>query len=426
MSQPTGTESPRPPEPGRLWRNRDYLLLWGGQTASAVGSSMSTFVFPILGYALTGAATQAALTGTAYLVGSVATRLPAGALVDRWNRRVVMAAAAGGGTVLYGAVVTDLLLGHLTLVHLLVAALLTGVAAAFLEPAEHAAVREVVPPEGLPAALSQNEARQHAARLLGPPVGGVLFVLARWLPFLADAVSYLAAIVAVLLVRAPLAAPEQASRRPRMLPEITEGLRFLMSRSFFRAVAASATVMNFAMAGLFVVLTLKLLEAGVQPGAIGVIETVGAVAGIAGASVAPFLLKRVPSGRIVTLGCLLLPAGLAPMALTNAVPVVAALLAVAMVGIPAINAATFSYLLAVTPGRLQGRVNAGLMFLASAVAPAGPLVGGFLLARLGGPTAVVVIAAVMLVGVLALAANGEVRRLPTPDAWETGADAAAA
>jgi MFS family permease len=414
------------PSSPRLWRNRDYLTLWTGQTISAVGSSMSTFVFPIAGYALTGSTTQAALAGTSYLVGSVATRLPAGALVDRWNRRVVMAVSAGGGALLYGALVADILLGRLTLLHLLVVALLTGVAAAFLEPAESAAVREVVPTEQLPAALSQNEARQHAARLVGPPVGGLLYAAARWMPFLADAVSYLVAAAAVLTVRSPLAAPERGPQRTRILGEVTEGLRFLMSRSFFRAVAASATLINFAITALFLVLTLKLLRAGVHPAAIGVIETVGAVAGIAGAVVAPFLVRRVPSGRIVALGCLLLPAGLAPMALTNNVAVISGLLAVAMVGVPAINSATFSYLLAVTPDRMQGRVSSGLMFSATAVQPAGPLVGGFLLGWLGGSYAMLITAALMGLGVLALATNPDVRRLPTPDRWDTASEPSAA
>lgn len=415
-----------PPASPRLWRNRDYLTLWTGQTISAVGSSMSTFVFPIAGYALTGSTTQAALAGTSYLVGSVATRLPAGALVDRWNRRVVMAVSAGGGALLYGALMADILLGRLTLLHLLVVALLTGVAAAFLEPAESAAVREVVPTEQLPTALSQNEARQHAARLVGPPVGGLLYAAARWMPFLADAVSYLVAAAAVLTIRSPLAAPERGPRHTRILGEVTEGLRFLMSRSFFRAVAASATLINFAITALFLVLTLKLLRAGVHPAAIGVIETVGAIAGIAGAVVAPFLVRRVPSGRIVALGCLLLPAGLAPMALTNNVAVISGLLAVAMVGVPAINSATFSYLLAVTPDRMQGRVSSGLMFSATAVQPAGPLVGGFLLGWLGGPYAMLITAALMGLGVLALATNRDVRRLPTPDRWDTASQPSAA
>lgn len=409
-----------------LWRNRDFMILWSGETVSALGSSMSAFVYPIVGYSLTGSTTEAALAGTSYLLGGAATRLPAGALVDRWHRKRVMLLSAGAGALLYGVLATTMILGDLTLAHLLVTALLTGVARAFFDPAEAAAVRQVVPAQQLPAALSQNEARQHAASLVGPPAGGVLYAVARWAPFLADALSYLVTLAGLLLLRSALRAPEGRSGPTTLRRDIGEGLRFLLSRPFFRAVAISATLMNFAVAALFLVLTLKLLRAGVHPAAIGGIEAVGAVAGIGGAVLAPLLIRRVPTGRLVVAGCVLLLTGLAPMAFTNNVALIGGLLAVALVGLPSINAATYSYLVAVTPDRLQGRVNSGLMFSATAVQPAGPVVGGFLLALVGGVPAMLATTAVMAVGVLALALNGEVRRLPVPARWDTATAAEAA
>src|SRR5579859_2206674 len=73
-----------------LWRNRDYLLLWGGQVISMTGSQVSQLVFPLLILALTHSPAQtgiaAALQSLPYLILS----LPAGALVDRWNRKRVM------------------------------------------------------------------------------------------------------------------------------------------------------------------------------------------------------------------------------------------------------------------------------------------------------------------------------------------------
>jgi MFS family permease len=407
----------------RLWRNRDFMFLWTGETISALGSSMSSFVYPIVGYSLTGSATEAALAGTSYLLGGVTTRLPAGALVDRWNRKVTMALSAAAGMLLYGTLAAAMVLGRLTLTHLLVTAFLTGVARAFFEPAEAAAVRRVVPAGQLPAALSQNEARQHAARLVGPPAGGLLYAVARWLPFLADAVSYAATLVAVLLLRSPLRAPEGRPGPATIRRDVAEGLRFLLSRSFFRAVAISATLINFAVTALFLVLTLKLLRAGVHPAAIGSIETIGAVAGIAGAVLAPALVRRVPTGRLVVAGCVPMLVGLAPMAFTDDVLLIGGLLAVALLCLPAINAAIYAYLLAITPDRLQGRVNAGLMFSSTAAQPAGPMVGGFLLALFGGLPAMLLVTAVMAVGVLALALNPEVRRLPSPAQWDTAAPA---
>ena len=84
-----------------------------------------------------------------------------------------------------------------------------------------------------------------------------------------------------------------------------------------------------------------------------------------------------------------------------------------------VNAAIDSYLIAVTTDRLQGRVDSGLGFTTSVLQPAGPLVGGLLLAQIGGKSAMLATAGLMAAGVLVLAASTEVRRLPTPDRWDT-------
>src|SRR5438309_6924120 len=79
-----------PPTTTRLSGNRDFGILWLGDMASELGSAMSMLVFPLLGYALTGSTTQAALATTAYYAGGTVVRLPVGALVDRWSRRRVL------------------------------------------------------------------------------------------------------------------------------------------------------------------------------------------------------------------------------------------------------------------------------------------------------------------------------------------------
>ena len=401
-----------------LWRNRDFMLLWTGGTLSAIGSSMSMFLFPIVGYAVTGSAMQAALTGTCYMVGSVTIQLPAGALVDRWSRRRVMVISAGTGAILYTALAITLVADVVTLPVILGVAALTGVVSVVFGPAETAAVRQVVPTGQLPTALSQNQARQFAASLVGPPLGGALYAVKAWVPFLTDALTYAIAALTTSAIRHPLGRPDRETQHTTIRADIVEGLRFLLSRGVFRAIVASAVLINFAAVAMFLVLALKLFQAGVAPAAIGSIEAIAAVAGIGGAIVAPWLISRVPTGRIVLLACVVIPLAVAPMALTNNVAVLGGLLAAAFVGLPSVNAAIDSYLIAVTPDRLQGRVDSGLGFATSVLQPAGPLVGGFLLAQIGGKAAMLTTAGLMAAGVLVLAASTEVRRLPTPDRWD--------
>ncbi|MGH3447507.1 MAG: MFS transporter, partial [Nocardioidaceae bacterium] len=171
----------------------------------------------------------------------------------------------------------------------------------FFTPAETAAIKQVVAPRQLPTAFSQNEARQHLASLVGPPVAGALYAVTRWVPFLADAVSFGLSTLAISRIQTRLPAPERLEKSTSgMRQEIAEGLRFLWSSAVLRAIVLFACVINFASSALFLVLTLKLLRAGIHPATIGVVDTIGAVAGILGAVAAPLLIKRVPTGPLST------------------------------------------------------------------------------------------------------------------------------
>ncbi len=138
--------------------------------------------------------------------------LPAGVLADRIDRRLLMRTASGAGVVLYTSLAVAGALGVLTVPHLAVVALLTGVAGGIAAPAEISAIRSVVRPEELSTALSQSQARQHIATLVGGPLGGILYAVTRWLPFAFDAVSFAVYWLVLGRLRTDLSAP----RRPRV------------------------------------------------------------------------------------------------------------------------------------------------------------------------------------------------------------------
>jgi MFS family permease len=191
----------------------------------------------------------------------------------------------------------------------------------------------------------------------------------------------------------------------------------LVSRGFLRAFVAFAALANLAAEVLFIIVTLKLLEAGVHPAAIGLIDTIGAVAGILGSLVAPALIRRVPTGALAIVTSLLIVVSVVPMAFTNNVLLIGGLLAVALFGNPAGNAAISSYMVATTPDRLQGRTQAALVFCVTVLQPLGPVIGGALMALWGGPPAMLVAAGLLGLAVLPLVVSRETRRLPTPDRW---------
>jgi MFS family permease len=177
------------------------MLLWSGQVVSAVGSEITYVAYPLLVLALTHSPAKAGLTGFCVTVPWLLFTLPAGALVDRWDRKRVMIAADAGRALALASVALALWLDRLTFVQILIAATIEGTLFVFFFVGERAALRNVVPAEQMTTAMAQNEARFFGASLVGSPIGGALFGLGRAVPFLVDAISYLASTVGLLLIR---------------------------------------------------------------------------------------------------------------------------------------------------------------------------------------------------------------------------------
>src|SRR3954465_10888967 len=112
-----------------LSRNHDFTVLWVGQTISELGTRVSMFVLPLVTFAVTGSALLAGVAGGLELLGTALALLPGGLLADRVHRGRVMRAAAGVGVLLYASLVVAGVLGALTVAHLFVVGVLTGVCA---------------------------------------------------------------------------------------------------------------------------------------------------------------------------------------------------------------------------------------------------------------------------------------------------------
>lgn len=402
-----------------LARNRDFTVLWVGETISTLGSRMSLFAFPLVGYALSGSAMVAALAEAAHLAGLSATLLPAGVLVDRFDRRRLMTLASGSGALLYLSLAVAGVLGVLTVPHLVAVALLTGVGAGVFGPAQTSAIRSVVATDDLPTALSQNQAREHVAGLVGAPLGGALYAVARWLPFAVDAVTYAVSCLTLSRIRTTLApTPRPGGRRP-VRKDLAEGIGFVLRRPFFRVMLTWAALANLVTNALFFAALLRMLEAGHHPATIGLVETGAAAGGIVGAALAPYLIDRLATGRLTVLIAWAQALPVLPLIWWDGPLAVGGCLFVLMLLNPAGNAGIGAYRIAVTPASLQGRVAASSAFVAMSVMAFAPLLGGFLLEHYGGATAIGAMAAACLGLAALLTLSRSIRSVPRPRDWVT-------
>ncbi|MFE4830659.1 MFS transporter [Streptomyces sp. NPDC056672] len=393
-----------------LHRNRDFMLLWSGSAVSIVGSTASTVAYPLLVLALTGSASDAGIAGFFALLPTLLFQLPAGALVDRWNRKRLMIWCDVLRCVGAASIVAALALGELRLAHILLVGFAEGTLSVFYGLAAHAAVPNVVGPGQLRQALSRNEARGRAATMLGTPLGGILFGVGRSVPFLLDAVSYLAALVTLLFVRKDFEAERTTRRTGGMASQVWEGLVWLKDQPFVRATTLLVAGSNFLFRALFLIVIVMATAAGASSAGIGVMVGAAGAGGVLGSLTATWF------GRRFSLAALVIGANWVWAVLMGVivyaddlVVLTAAYAAMWFVG-PVWNVAVGSYQLAITPDRLRGRVLAATSMLSAGALPIGALVGGLLLDAVGPRRAAAALAVWMVLLACAATFSRSVRR----------------
>lgn len=396
-------------------RSHDFTVLWVGQTMSELGNQMSLFVFPLVAWQISHSAIATSLAGASSMTGSLIALLPAGVIADRVDGKRVMRAASAIGGIAFASLVIAGLLDHLTVAHLIAAGFIGGACAGTFAPTETAAIRAVVPEESLPTALSQNQAREHVASLLGGPAGGVLLAVARWLPFVVDAASYVASWL--LLGRLHTDLSPRARSQERIRDQLREGFTFIWRRPFFRTLTIWAALVNLTVNALFFLAILRLIQGGFHPTTIGLTEAATGACGILGAIAAPWLIRRFATGRLtVVIAWSFLPLSIPLIWFNNPIAVIVAMGGTILLN-PAGNAGIGAYRMRRTPIELQGRVAAATRFASWSAMPLGPVLAGLLLSQFGGAQAVIMLLVATAAVALIVTLSSEVRSIPRPDQW---------
>ncbi|MDO9283467.1 MAG: MFS transporter [Aquabacterium sp.] len=405
-SAPAGPAATLPP----LWRQREYMLLWGGQVVSALGSHASGIVVPLLILAMTGSPSAAGLATALGIVPYIVLSLPVGVWVDRWNRQRVMIVCDLGRAAVSASVLVALLFDALTLGHLYAVALLQGTLMVFFNLAEVAALPKVVATAQLPHAIGQNQAGHSGAAIAGPALGTwLLQQLGRAWPFAVDTASYLVSALAIWRLRTPLtAAPTTAPRNLRA--EMMVGLRWLWWQPLVRHMAAITCLSNFVSAAvpLLLIVLAKDLRAGEAQ--IGLIFSAGGIGGLLGALSGSWFARRLRFGQVIA-GTLAVQALMLPLLVCMPGPqALGAVFAVYMFCGPLYNVVQLSRRLAMIPDGLQGRVNSAFRLAANLLYPVGAGLCGLLAEHVGTGWTVAVFGTVMAALALVAALDRVIRR----------------
>ncbi len=392
-----------------LWRNRDYLLLWSGQAVSSLGTQASQLALPLLVLALTGSPAQAGFVTALRTIPYLFLSLPAGALVDRWNRKRVMILCDLGRAVILGSIPLVGALGYLTVIQLYLVSLLEGTLFVFFNLAETACLPRVVPQEQLPTATAWNEGMENTALLLGPPLGGLLYQIGQMLPFLADAISYVCSALSLCWIRVTFQ-QERIVRRRKLHREIGEGLHWLWQQPLIRAMALLGGGFNFVFAGQTLLVIVLARQQHAAPLAIGFIFAIAGVGGILGALAGPFFQRRFSFGQVILSACWLYAFLWALYVFGPSLIILAAITTGFFFISPIYDVVQLSYRLALIPDLLQGRVNSAFRLIMYCLMALGQALTGVLLQRFGAVPTVLIFGIGLLLLALGATLNAPIRQ----------------
>lgn len=392
-----------------LWRNRDYLLLWSGQAVSSFGSQITSLTFPLLVLALTGSPAQAGLVGALRALPFALLSLPAGALIDRWDRRRTMIWCDSGRVLALGSVPLALAFGRLGLVQLGLVSLIEGCLFLFFNLAESSCLPRVVGKGQLPNALAQNQLTDSLAQLVGPSLGGALYGLGRALPFGLDALSYALSLLSLFFIRTPLQ-EERATETGRLRDEMREGLGWLWRQGILRLVALATGGLMVCSVGYPLIMIVLGERIGATPFELGLIFAGGGAGSIIGGLITPWLQRRFRFGPLLIGAAWVWAITWLFFLFAPNVPALVLANAASFVVVPVYTITQYRYRLAATPDRLQGRTNAIFRLIVWGSQPLGVALAGVMLERLGPDRTIWLLFVPQMLLALAITGHAGLRR----------------
>jgi len=375
---------------GGLWRHPDFVKLWSAETVSQFGTQFTQLALPLVAIDVLKVSPfkVAALTAIEF-APFLLVSLPAGVWVDRLPRRPILVIGDLSRALLLASVPVAYWLDALTLGQLYVVGFLVGIATVFFDVAYQSYLPSLVERQQLIDGNAKLEISRAGAQLGGPGLAGIVIDFLRAPVALAfDALSFVGSALFIFSIRKAENAARTAEPRRRMREELGEGLRYVLGHPFLKNIAACTALFNlFGNMGFAVLLVFARRDLHLTPLAIGLGFTLSNVGPLLAAFNAHRISSRLGVGTTIITASVLggpmfllipfAPHGNAALALLIPVFVIGGLSNVIY------NVTQISLRQAITPERIQGRMNSVMRFIVWGTIPLGAVVGGVLANSIG-------------------------------------------
>ncbi len=385
-------------------RHRDYRLFWTGAVVSLVGTWMQATAQSYLVWELTRSPLATTLTTLFFSLPSTVLSLVGGAIADRMDRRRLVFATQTMFTV-QAAIMTALAFaGQIQVWHIYLLALFSGTVMAVDAPARQSMVPSMVDRDDLSNAIALNSTAFNGARVIGPPLAGLVYAAAgpAWC-FLLNTVSFLAILYPLAIIRPR---PMELGPRRAVWHQVREGLNYSRRHALILALLLMVALVGtfaFTYVVLMPVIASRVLgggprENGFLIGSAGVGATLGAL------TVATIGNPRRP-GKVIAGFGLAGALGLVAFSLSRDLLLTMVLTACTAGAIMAFLATCNSTIQAYTPDPLRGRIMSLYTLALIGSGPLNALLAGALANRLGAPLAIAISGSLMAVSVVLIASR---------------------
>jgi MFS family permease len=381
----------------RALRHRNYRLFFGGQSISLIGTWITRIATSWLVYRLTGSELLLGVVSFAGQIPMLILAPFAGVFVDRWDRHRMLVVTQILSALQSLALAVLTLMKIINVTEVIVLQVVQGVINSFDTPARQAFVVEMVTDrEDLPNAIALNSSMFNASRILGPSIGGVLIAAVGegWC-FMADAISYVAVIISLLLMNVLRVQRERGEET--MFDELNVGVRYVAKSVPVRTLlilVAIVSTMGMPYAILMPAIAASVLHGG--PHTLGILMTAAGAGALAGTFYLASRKTVLGLGRVIIAATVILSAGLIAFSFTKSLAI--ALLALPLVGAGMMlqSASTNTILQTVVNEDLRGRVMAFYTVAILGTQPLGSLVAGIVADHIGAQHTILVGAVICL------------------------------
>jgi MFS family permease len=409
---------------GRLWRHPDFLRLWAGDTVSQFGSQVTLLAVPTVAILVLRAGPfQVGVLSALEFLAFPTLGLVAGVYADRLRRRPIMIVCDLGRMLALGSIPVAFLVNALTIEQLYIVALVTGIFTVFFDVSYQSYLPALIDRPNLVEGNTKLEISRSVAQVSGPAMAGFLI---QWIggakAVAVDALSFLVSAVALSAIKKPepQPRPSTASGASGFVPEMKEGIEVVFKNPILWRIAGCTATTNLGSNMIFgaVFLVFAYRELHLSAGTVGLIFAAGSVGGLIGAFLAAWVAKKLGIGPTLALSIVV---GSLALLATPVALIAAPVLVLSLLGLiggltgPIYNISQVSLRQAITPDRVQGRMNATMRTIVWGTIPIGAFIGGILGTAIGLVQTILVGGVVSLLAALWIVLGPVVRLKEQPE-----------